>query len=199
MESGPGSVDQVEELARLCGFARFAAGENYSFGWPFLRIRSGNALLSRFPIDALETEQLPGGRPFWEPTNNRRVLWCDVEIDNRRYLAGSVRDDSFDLVNNLAQTRVLLERAGGRPTILAGDFNAEPGSEPISALRSSGRFVFAADGEPTWPASAPRRRIDHVFAPLGWELLEHRTVAIGESDHLAVLAAFRLPPTSAPR
>ena len=198
-EAGPGSVDQAEELARLCGFARFAEGENYNFGWPFLRIRSGNALLSRFPMEAIEVQQLPGGKPFWNPTNNRRVLWCDLEVGGEHLLAGSVRNDSFDPGNNLAQTRALLERCSDRPTILAGDFNAEPGSESIELLLASGRFVAAASGAATWPAREPRRRIDHVLAPLGWEILETRTLAIGDSDHLAVVAAFRPAPTSAPR
>ncbi len=199
MEAGPGSIDQVEELAKASGLAAWASGENYSFGWPFLRVRSGNALLSRFPMEALRVEPLPGTRPFWNPTNRRRVLWCDVELAGERILAGSVRNDSFDLVNNLAQTRALLERTSGRPAILAGDFNAEPESASIAAILKSGRFVPAVSGGSTYPAEAPRRRIDHVFAPLGWELVDERTLAIGDSDHLAVLAAFRVPPTAAPR
>jgi endonuclease/exonuclease/phosphatase family metal-dependent hydrolase len=199
MEAGPGSIDQVEELAKSSGLAQWASGENYSFGWPFLCIRSGNALLSRFPMEALRVEPLPGTRPYWNPTGRRRVLWCDLEIGGERYLAGSIRNDSFDLVNNLAQTRVLLERCSGRPAILAGDFNAGPETESIQAIVESGRFVAALAGGPTYPAEAPRRRIDHVFAPAGWQLVEDRTLAIGSSDHLAVLAVYRLPATSAPR
>jgi endonuclease/exonuclease/phosphatase family metal-dependent hydrolase len=199
MEAGPGSVDQVEELAKRCGFAHWASGENYSFGLPFLRIRSGNALLSRFPMEALRVEPLPGTRPFWNPTNRRRVLWCDVEIASGRIHAGSIRNHSFDLVNNLAQTRALLERSSARPAILAGDFNAEPDTGSIRLFAGSGRFVAAVSGGPTYPAEAPSRRIDHVFAPAGWELVEDHTLAIGASDHLAVLAVYRLPATSAPR
>ena len=199
MEAGPGSIDQVEELARTSGLMHWASGENYSFGWPLLCIRSGNALLSRFPMEALRVEPLPGTRPYWNPTGRRRVLWCDLEIGGERYLAGSIRNDSFDLVNNLAQTRVLLERCSGRPAILAGDFNAEPDTDSIRLLAGSGRFSPAISGGPTWPAEAPRRRIDHVFAPKSWELLEERTLAIGASDHLAVLAVYRPSTTSAPR
>jgi len=199
MEAGPGSIDQVEELAKTSGLTEFASGENYRFGWPFLCIRSGNALLSRFQMQALRVEPLPGTRPYWNPTGRRRVLWCDLEIGGERYLAGSIRNDSFDLVNNLAQTRVLLERCSGRPAILAGDFNAEPDTESIRLLSGSGRFSPAIAGGPTYPAEAPSRRIDHVFAPKGWELVEDRTLAIGTSDHLAVLAAYQLQATSAPR
>jgi endonuclease/exonuclease/phosphatase family metal-dependent hydrolase len=199
LEAGPGSIDQAEALSKWSGLFRWASGENYSFGWPFLRIRSGNALLSRFPMEPLRVEPLPGTRPYWNPAGRRRVLWCDLEIGGERYLAGSIRNDSFDLVNNLAQTRVLLERSSGRPTILAGDFNAEPDTESIRLLVDSGRFSAAISGGPTYPAEAPRRRIDHVFAPKGWELVEERTLPIGASDHLAVLAVYRLPVTSAPR
>jgi len=199
MEAGPGSIDQVDELAKLSGLSRWASGENYSFGWPFLCIRSGNALLSRFPMEALRVEPLPGTRPYWNPAGRRRVLWCDLEISGQHYLAGSIRNDSFDLVNNLAQTRVLLERSSGRPAILAGDFNAEPETDSIASIVRSGRFVPAVSGGPTYPAETPHRRIDHVFAPAGWKLVEEGTLAIGVSDHLAVLAVYRLPATSAPR
>jgi endonuclease/exonuclease/phosphatase family metal-dependent hydrolase len=199
MEAGPGSIDQVEELAKTSGLLWWASGENYRFGWPFLCIRSGNALLTRFPMEALSVEPLPGTRPYWNPTGRRRVLWCDLEIAGEKILAGSIRNDSFDLVNNLAQTRVLLERSSARPAILAGDFNAEPDTDSIHLLVESGRFSPAISGGPTYPAEAPHRRIDHVFAPKGWELVEERTLEIGASDHLAVLAVYRLPATSAPR
>lgn len=193
LEAGPAPIDQVESLARKGKFACFAASENYSFGLPWYRIRSGNALLSRFPCRPIEVMQLDGGRPFWAPTNNRRVLWCDIEINGERLLTGSIRNDSFDLENNRVQTSELLAYVADRPALLAGDFNAEPSTDSMSMFRESGRFSGALDGEPTFPAHAPTRRIDYILAPSSWKLLEQRVVDTGISDHLAVVSVFQLP------
>lgn len=193
LECGPEPLDQVVYLAQHSGLSHFAASENYSFGVPFLRIRSGNALLSRWPLKALETQQLAGGAPFWNPTNNRHVLWCEVGLPKGPMLVAALRNDSFDLANNLVQTREIVAWLGERPALLAGDFNAEPHDPSLELLRKSGRFSGLVDGPPTFPARAPRRRIDHVLAPAPWKLLEHHTVEIGSSDHLAVVATFELP------
>ncbi|MCE9596239.1 MAG: endonuclease/exonuclease/phosphatase family protein [Planctomycetes bacterium] len=192
-ECGPEPLDQVDYLARKGAFAFRAASENYSFGLPFFRIRSGNALLSRVPLRALETVQLAGSTPFWSPTDNRRVLWCELELGGEPLLVASVRNASRDLANNLVQTRELLDYVDVRPALLLGDFNAEPQDASLQLLRASGRFTGFADAPATFPSSSPRRRIDHVLAPAGWTLVEQHVVAAGRSDHLAVVATFRLP------
>ncbi|MBI5433521.1 MAG: endonuclease/exonuclease/phosphatase family protein [Planctomycetes bacterium] len=193
LECGPEPLDQVEHLALAGRFPFRAASENYSFGFPFFRIRAGNALLSRAPLKAIETLQLAGGRPFWSPTNNRRALCTELELGGATVLAVVVRNDSFDLANNFVQTRELLDYVGERPALLAGDFNAEPRDASLELLRASGRFSGFVDGSPTFPSSAPRRRIDHVLAPATWTVVEQHVVAAGSSDHLAVVATFRLP------
>lgn len=193
LECGPAPLDQVGYLAEHARMAHRAASENYSFGVPFFRIRSGNALLSRWPLRALETMQLAGGAPFWNPTNNRRALWCEVELADGPLVAAALRNDSFDLANNLVQTREILAWLAGRPALLAGDFNAEPHDPSLELLRASGRFSGLVATPPTFPAHAPRRRIDHVLAPAEWKLLEQHVVAIGASDHLAVVATFERP------
>ncbi len=193
MEAGPAPVNQVEYLAARCEFAYFAASENYNFGVPWYRIRSGNAVLSRFPCTPIEVVQLSGGRPFWAPTNNRRVLWCDVEINGKALLTASIRNDSFDLENNELQTREILDYVNDRPALLAGDFNAEPNTGSMSLFREEKRFSGVIDGAPTFPAGAPSRRIDYILAPSEWTLIEERVIDTGISDHLAVVALFKLP------
>ncbi len=193
MEAGPVPVDQVEHLARLCGFAHYASAENYSFGLPFYRIRSGNAVLSRLPLRALPTMQLAGERPFWKPTNNRRVLCFEVSIGGAWLLGASIRNDSFDIENNALQMRQVLDHVGDRPALLAGDFNAEPGTPPMASIVATGRFVGLADAPPTYPSHAPTRRIDQVLGPASWTVLEQRVVDTGVSDHLAVVVTFALP------
>ena len=191
-EAAPCPVDQVAYLAEKAGFHAFAFGENYSWGIPFLRIRAGNALLSRHPLRPVENVQLSGRKPFWEPTNNRRLLWCEVELDGEWLLAGSVRNDSFDANVNLLQALEILMWLDRRPALLAGDFNAEPDDESMRHFRDSGLFTDTFDGPPTYPTSGPHRRIDYVLAPRGWTVIEHRVVPCEESDHLPVLAEFRV-------
>jgi endonuclease/exonuclease/phosphatase family metal-dependent hydrolase len=187
-DAGPGSVDQVRRLAERAGFHAWAFGENYRFGLPGVRVRSGNAILSRFPLRSLEVVQLPGRRPFWDPTGNRRLLWAEVRLDDLRVRVGSVRNDSFDLGKNERQVRYLLDSLPPGPVLLAGDFNAEPGDPPLRLLRESGRFAGRFDGPATLPSSG--RRIDYVLAPAGWTLVEERVLPLALSDHLPVLAVF---------
>lgn len=187
-EAGPGSVDQVRTLAERAGFHAWAFGENYRFGLPGVRVRAGNAILSRFPLRPLEVVQLPGRRPFWNPTGNRRLLWAEVHLAGLPLRVGSVRNDSFDLVNNERQVRSLLGSLPPGPVLLAGDFNAEPGDPPLRLLRESGRFAGRFDGPATFPSTG--RRIDYVLAPAGWSLVEERVLPLELSDHLPVLAVF---------
>lgn len=192
-ECGPEPVNQVVELARLTQLGAWLFGENYSWGLPFYRIRSGNAVLSRFPLRALETQALPGQTPFYQPLGNRRLPWAEVELDGKHLLVGSVRNDSFDIDNNLVQVRAILRRLGRREALLAGDFNAEQGTAPMKLLRDSGRFSGEFAGPPTFPAEDPAETIDYILAPKGWTLVEHHVPAGGPSDHLAVVSSFRLP------
>ena len=189
-EAGPCPVDQVDELARAGGFAFHASGENYSFGLPFFRVRSGNAILSRVALTPVEVRALPGARPFWSPTDNRRTLWCSVELDGVAVLVGAVRNESRDDRLNDLQMASVLEFVGARDAILAGDFNAEPGSAAVRRL--DGRFSGATAGDATFPVGAPARRLDYVLAPRAWTLIEERVVDLGVSDHLAVVATFAL-------
>ena len=84
--------------------------------------------------------------------------------------------------------------------LLLGDFNARPDAPELTPLWATLRD--ADPGAPTFPASAPDRRIDYVF--VGWpkaggaghvtrctvEALEP-VEGVVPSDHLAVLAELR--------
>lgn len=192
-ECGPCPVDQVAYLAKKCGFPCWASSDNYSWGLPFYRIRSGNGILSRFPLSDFETTELKGESTIWNPTNNRRVLWCKVEINGEKILAGSLRNDSFDLENNHDQVDQILDFVGNQPTILAGDFNAEPHNQSMKKFAASKLFSGAFKGEKTYPTRKPWRRIDYVLAPKPWTLISDQVIQSKISDHLPVLATFSLP------
>jgi endonuclease/exonuclease/phosphatase family metal-dependent hydrolase len=194
VECGPCPVNQVASLAEATGMHAWAFGENYNFGLPFFRVVGGNAILSRGPLEVVANPSLAGRQPFYATKNNRRVLWCAAQTGGRRVLLASIHTDSFDRDNNFRQTQQILDFAGDHEAILAGDFNARPDWPSIDLLRKSARFHGAFDGPQTFPSDHPDRRIDFIFAPATWELLEERVLDSDVSDHKAVVATFRLSP-----
>ncbi len=185
-------VNQVKELAELTGMHSWVFGENYNFGLPFYRVVGGNAILSKWSLEAVANPSLAGRKPFWVTHNNRRVVWAATHINGERILLAALHTDSFNKNNNPRQTQQILDFAGDQPAILAGDFNARPDWESLNLVKSSNRFVGAIEGEQTFPAKHPDRRIDYIFAPRGWELIEAKVLDDVISDHRPVVSRFRI-------
>lgn len=185
------SWDQARYLAERGGFACFVRGENYRFGLPGLSVRSGNALLSRLALRRARVEPLVGRGARIDPTGRRRALWCEAELAPGEWIAvASLRNDSFDLDNNLAQTRQILARCGDGPALIAGDFNAEPMDAAIALLRADGRWQGTDAWAATFPSRAPTRQIDYVLAPADWSRIERKVLDSTVSDHLAVFVRY---------
>ncbi len=91
-----------------------------------------------------------------------------------------------------------VQLANQRPealSILAGDLNAVPSSEPLGLLRQA--WQLAGDGQehPTFPADNPRRQLDYIlFRPeKRWKVSEFRVLDEGAaSNHRPVLAVLEL-------
>ena len=191
-ESGPVPLNQVRYLAERTDMHALAYGDNYRFGFPFFRIRAGNAVLSKFPLQPRFVQQLAGGGSFIEPTGNRRALWCELRLGDRSLTLGSIRNDSFFLENNEVQASELLATIGSEPALLAGDFNAEPEDPSMKLFWNSGRFHAVPHDQSTFPSSKPERQIDYVLAPARWEFVGQVVLESSLSDHLPVLATYRV-------
>ena len=191
-ELAPCNVDQVAFLARECGLPHVATGENYNVGVPFCRVVGGNAILSRTPLAPVANIDLVGRKRFWVTQNNRRALFVSAEFAGRPVLMAALHNDSFDMRNNEAQTRQLLDYVGDRPAVLAGDFNNRPEDRSIKLIRESGKFAGAFDGPPTFFEGKRAERIDFIFAPAGWELLESKVIADDTSDHRPLVCRFKI-------
>jgi endonuclease/exonuclease/phosphatase family metal-dependent hydrolase len=193
-DCAPCPVNQVTGLAEATGMHFWAFGENYDLGIPFVRLSGGNAILSRWPLEPVGNPDLPGRKPFWVATNNRRFLLCSFPAAGQPVLAGAVHADSFSLAAGAKHLAAILETIGGRPPILAGDFNAEPKDESMRLVRESKLFSGEiGGGAPTHRAPHPTRRIDFALAPHAWEHLGTRVLDSDASDHAAVVADFRVP------
>lgn len=193
-ECAPCNIDQVAFLARECGLPYWATGEDYNVGVPFVRVVGGNAVLSRTPLRPVANIDLAGRKPFYVTKNNRRALFVEADVCGKPVLVASLHNDSFDMRNNEAQTRQLLEFVGDRPAVLAGDFNNRPENGSIKLIRASGKFGGAFDGPPTFFEGDRKERIDYIFVPPGWELLDHRVIADDTSDHRPLVCRFKVTP-----
>jgi endonuclease/exonuclease/phosphatase family metal-dependent hydrolase len=193
-ECGPWQVNQVAFLAWATGMQSFLLGENYNFGLPFFRIVGGNAILARFPILPVANPDLAGRKPFYITTNNRRILWGEMTVNETKVLLGAIHNDSFDLTNNLAQSKQILDDLGGRPALLAGDFNANSHEDSMQLFQQSGQFSGEFQGPNTFSVDNPQHTIDFILAPKEWELIEHRVIQHDASDHFPIVSIFRLKP-----
>lgn len=88
----------------------------------------------------------------------------------------------------------------GDPVVLAGDFNALPGSAAMAALARRGLIDAHAESRlrpvGTWtgsPAVPHLARIDYVLVPEGIAILGSWTVHLPGSDHRAVVADLAPP------
>jgi len=184
-----GNVDQAAVLGRALGMHhRFAAFMDFDGG------RYGLAALSRFPITASRRHELPAGA---EP---RALLELELAVDGlEKPLSFScVHADWTSEVIRTKQMRTVLDAIGGRPgpAILAGDFNAEPGSDSLQLLGKSGWRLLdklQQAGGKTWPADSPTDAIDHIAVRGIGEVVAHRVVEEPTaSDHRPILAELTL-------
>jgi len=152
-----GRVDQTARLAELTGLhGRFGRQIDYEGG------QYGQALLSRYPVSEVTIHWLPG-----EPKRQRRIAVSGLVETS----TGTVRFVSTHLHHQNAQFRARqaaeLNRLFGTdpvPTILAGDLNALPGSEPLSILFRSWRSATQDESDRfTFPAAQPSKQIDFVL------------------------------------
>ncbi|HZQ75920.1 MAG TPA: endonuclease/exonuclease/phosphatase family protein [Acidimicrobiia bacterium] len=186
------AVQEVERFARRSGFrdemrliAR-ATGLRAVFGEAARRKwRSyGNVLLARGPITDVEVLKLP--RPAeGEP---RVAIVARVTVDGVA-LSVAATHLSFRKGEGAAQLQLLLAALAERPgpRLVLGDLNIGP-DVVLPAVTAAGYTV--APTEATFPAGAPRTRLDYV-AVSGLDVVSGSTPAVGTSDHLPVVAELR--------
>jgi endonuclease/exonuclease/phosphatase family metal-dependent hydrolase len=171
-------VDQAALLGKLCRM-------HHAFGqaMPYQNGQYGEAVLSCFPIQKVVVHPLPY-RPQREP---RAALEVRVQVPGIGPLifVGThlCHQDSEIRTQQTQRIAELFDSNEGPPVILAGDFNARPGSGPMNVLLQNG-----------WRDTiAPRSRIDYVLVRTAdpWRVKE--VIILDEpiaSDHDPVLAVL---------
>lgn len=143
-------TDIAKQLAEATGMhATFVPAIDYDGG------RYGVALLSRTQPVSIRRIPLPG--------REERRTAVIAEFPDYAVCCTHLSltpDDQIASVGILTDTLPAI--VTGKPIILMGDFNAEPGSTTIEALRQS--FTLLSDPEVhTWPADSPSQTLDYIF------------------------------------
>jgi endonuclease/exonuclease/phosphatase family metal-dependent hydrolase len=181
--SGP--FNQAEELGHKTGLTPyFIKAIDYDGG------EYGVAILSRFPVT--EVKRLP--LPTKEGTNGEpRVLGtATITLPGKKQIvfACTHLDAQADSVNRELQIRAIAEalKTSTVPVIIAGDFNAAPGSGTIRVLD----YHFKRTCNPcdfTIPVDKPKKAIDFIaFSPKEkFRIKKHEVIPERyASDHLPV-------------
>lgn len=194
-------VDRGRERSDFVAQARWL-GDRLGLGWAYGPTRrlpvgtTGNAVLSRFALVDARFRSLPRltGR------YRRGLVQLTIDIDGREVDVLSTHFDHVAPAARRAQAAAVASvvRRTGRPVLLGGDLNAEPGLPPLDILARAGLtdpwpVIGTGDGL-TVPAADPQRRIDYVLADDSFAPLRSEVLISAVSDHRAVRTTFELLP-----
>ncbi|MGC4787866.1 endonuclease/exonuclease/phosphatase family protein [Micromonospora sp. DT178] len=157
----------------------------------------GDAVLSRWPLDAARTRPLPAvGAP-----TGAQALSVTVDFGAGVRLAVVATHlqpppGEDPVVQARAVADFAVRYAAGRPLVVAGDLNTEPGDPAFAEFTRAGLVdaLAAARPLPTSPADAPRQQIDHVFVTPDLAAGDAAAPPGTASDHLPVAVTLTLPP-----
>jgi endonuclease/exonuclease/phosphatase family metal-dependent hydrolase len=177
------SVDEVRWLADRLEMDFAYSGNSHDGLW-------GNAILSRLPIVSTgavvysTTDNLRRGAVAVEvQTDTGNLVVIDTHLDNPR---GSV-DVRLEQI-----TELLGFWDGITPAIIAGDFNADPGSPEWQTLSDAG-FIDSGEGS-SETTSEDERRIDYIWITPNLQVDSYTVPDVWVSDHRPVVADLSLVP-----
>ena len=192
-EVDPAWLEQVQEL-----------GAGYEIWDTPAQGKFGVLLLSRHPLDKVETEKFTGR---WSPS-----LVAQFDVEGRRAMLVATHPpaplsaQTWENRNeHFRELQRYLEDVTD-PVLVAGDLNMTMWTPQFNQLIERTRLSSTRDGygvEPTFPASRwgldipwPLRvPLDHVLASSEWTVLGCRTGPNVGSDHLPLIVDLKLRPS----
>lgn len=180
-------VDVPQALAERLGMqAVFGKAMDFDGG------AYGVALLARTPLVEVSRHALPSS-PGCEP---RLLLTARTVVAGTSFLVAvthlsAAQECALATTLHRSQAISIAEVLGGRDTtVLLGDLNTEAAGPGLAPLAFIGPFAALGLG-PSFPAGAPRLRLDHVVASNDLLVDAARLVATGASDHLALVVTLQ--------
>lgn len=152
----------------------------------------GNAILTRTPPTASGRTPLPQG----DGLIRRGVQWVNLEWNDLRFLNTHLHHPADAGPLRVRQASVILDRWDERPhSVLVGDLNAEPPSDEIRLLLSSGfedAWFASEEGQGyTYSSTSPVRRIDWILHTADLTATQTRVISSPASDHLPVITVLQ--------
>ncbi|MGE4220171.1 MAG: endonuclease/exonuclease/phosphatase family protein [Alphaproteobacteria bacterium] len=202
-----GGVDQAHLIGRGLGMEM-----HFHAAVRVMEEQFGDAILTSLPSRLVRAGPLPGlsGMPLGRWGETRGALWADIDTGGAHvqvintHLGLRPREQMVQMPA-LAGPDWLGHPDCIDPVLLAGDFNAFPGTRAYRYLAS---FLDDTQCAPavrqpraTFPGRAPMIRIDHVFSRGPIEVVSAHVVRTRlsrvASDHLPLLVEVRIPPAQA--
>ena len=207
-----GHINQAELIAKEAGYPYRVEQRNVDIALPFISLRFGNVILSKFPITntvfldfphpSLLEEILYGGlkegvAATIKLSDNSQVQVVAVHL--------SLEGESFRL--DSVQQILDLQRQSSLPMIAMGDFNTSAsgdsryrtdskGQNSIDTLMASGQLTTIPRSLPvhqkdlTFPSEKPESIIDWIFVSPHWDINNKTVILTDLSDHLTVTAVL---------
>jgi endonuclease/exonuclease/phosphatase family metal-dependent hydrolase len=173
--------DQIGTLQQLTGMSG-AFGRSYSeLGGAF-----GNGILTRGSIVSVDVHNLPSaGEP-------RSVLAATIRIDHATINAFVVHVAAWGGINSAIRAKQLEclgshVRVSKYPHVVMGDLNADPAATEIQSFRRLNTTLQLCGEDLPPTQKIMNKRIDYIFADLGWRILNARVLDGGPSDHRPVI------------
>lgn len=177
-------VDEAAEISAACGLEHVFAPAAVIGGVG----RYGNALAVRGTLSDVEVKRLPRRRFRSEPRSVgiARASINGIDVSIAATHLSIHREEVFDQLR--ASVSWLVERPG--PWIYVGDLNLLPGE--IEETLGAAGLTVADTSEPTFPAAAPRIRIDHVAVGGGLRIASVSVAETAASDHRPLVVEVEL-------
>ena len=198
---GPRIFDQAQEIARAFPEYSWCFGSNRALRGG----RYGNMTLTQFPIRGWRNHNLTHRK-----REERGVLQVDIELGTKQALhvfnihLGTSYTERRSQAARLLGSDVLGQEGLSDPRLIVGDFNEWTTGLTTRLLRRSFKTFRPQHGlrfPRTYPGMLPLLSLDHYYYEPPLELEQARLwrsrKALIASDHLPLIADFRVNPVSA--
>jgi endonuclease/exonuclease/phosphatase family metal-dependent hydrolase len=224
-------IDQATFIAKKAGYpfvAQAVSWEANYIPFPYFpiknnfgRMKSGGAILSKYPLDVHEFTLLkkPLSQPWWYNLFylHRYFQKVTVTIGDKSFKLVNLHLEAFDKNNRREQLELLNSEMGKTKfDLIAGDFNMVP----TGALKKSKFFneddyendgsydlmkrssllevipeeIYLKDEQRffTFPSWSPDRRLDYIWYQPSLKMMKAEVLSSASSDHLPLMATFQI-------